>query len=124
MSDGMTPREEAEWLDKFHPSQRALASRQLREHREKHERQRQQQRIESMLQTISEQGAARAADYDTMRNMLAELVWRREQMGEPPHGQHAFQRPGSGLERRCARCGVRYSEWFGDTSCPDEEPTP
>jgi hypothetical protein len=121
MSDGMTPQEEADWLDKFHPSQRALASRQMREHREKREQQRQQQRIESMLQDISEQGAARAKDYEMMRGMLAELEWRRQQMGNPPHGQHDFQRPGSGLERRCARCEVRYSEWFGSTSCPSEE---
>jgi hypothetical protein len=124
MSDGMTPREEADWLDKFHPSQRALASRQLREHREKREQQRQQQRIDSMLQTISEQGAARAVDYDTTRSLLAELEWRRQQMGDPPHGQHDFQRPGSGLERRCVRCGVRYSEWFGSVSCLGEETTP
>lgn len=76
-----------------------------------------------LLKTINEQGAARAADRETMRGMLDELVWRRQQMGEPPHGQHAFQRPGSGLERRCVRCEVRYSEWFGSTSCPDEETT-
>lgn len=76
-----------------------------------------------LLQTVNEQGAARAADYETMRGMLAELERRRQQMGEPPHGQHDFRRPGSGLERRCVRCEVRYSEWFGDTSCPNEEPT-
>ncbi|MEU3282894.1 hypothetical protein [Streptomyces antibioticus] len=76
-----------------------------------------------LLQTVNEQGAARVADYETMRGMLAELVWRRKEMGDPPEGEHDFQRPGAGVERQCAHCGVRYSAWFGNTSCPDEETT-
>lgn len=93
MSDGMTPQEEADWLDKFHPSQRALASRQLRE---KREAQRQQQStdglraeverltemVNRLLTTVNEQGAARVADYETMRKMRYELEWRRKEMGD------------------------------------------
>jgi hypothetical protein len=78
---------------------------------------------DGLLETIKEQGAARAKDYDTMRGMLAELEWRRKKMGDPPYGEHDFQRPGSGVERQCARCGIRHSEWFGDTSCRTEQPT-
>lgn len=52
MSDGMSREEEADWLDKFHPSQRAIAAKHLREQRAKREEQRQQQRIEGLMQRV------------------------------------------------------------------------
>lgn len=73
---------------------------------------------DNLLRTMAEQGEARAKDYETTRDVLGELVWRRKEMGDPPHGQHDFQRPGSGVERRCVRCEIPYSEWLGTTSCP------
>ena len=77
-----------------------------------------------LLETLNEQGAARAEEHEAMRGMRDELVWRRKEMGEAPHGKHDFQRPGVGLERRCMRCEIRYSQWFGGLSCPADEPTP
>jgi thioredoxin-like negative regulator of GroEL len=96
MSDGMTPQEEADWLEKFHPSQRALASRQLREQREKREEQRRQQRIDGLMQrvrsleetvlylsnTLAAHGILNEAEASTANRMYREGLSIRRESGD------------------------------------------